>query len=85
MQAELEEQKKKDKSKKDKPISIGDIECYFLFSEEVYESKYEYLFNIDNKTSDYFIDLKSLKKSNLSEQQKILINIKNYLVSTLGN
>ena len=85
LQAELEEQKKKDKSKKDKSISIGDIECYFLFSEEVYESKYEYLFNIDNKTSDYFIDLKSLKKSNLSEQQKILINIKNYLVSTLGN
>ena len=83
--AELEEQKKKDKTKKDKPIHNDEIECYFLFSEEIYESKYEYLFRIDNKPSDYYIDLKSLKTKNLTDQEKIIVNIKNYLVSTLGN
>ena len=83
--AEMEEQKKKDKTKKDKPIHFDEIECYFLLLEEIYESKYEYLFNIDNKTADYYIDLKTLKKKNLSSQEKILVNIKNYLVSTLGN
>ena len=83
--AEMEEQKKKDKTKKDKPNHFDEIECYFLLLEEIYESKYEYLFNIDNKTADYYIDLKTLKKKNLSSQEKILVNIKNYLVSTLGN
>ena len=83
--AELEEQKKKDKTKKEKPIHNDDIECYFLFLEEIYESKYEYLFRIDNKASDYYIDLKALKTKNLTNQEKIIVNIKNYLVSTLGN
>ena len=86
LQEEFElEQKKKEKNKKEKPPIIHEIKCYFLFMDEVYEKKYEYMFKIENKSSDYYIDPTSTKNKNLSQKEKILINIKNYLFSTLGN
>ena len=85
LQAELELERKKDKTKKDKPIPINEIECYFLYLEEIYETKYKYIFKLENNESDYYIDLKALKKKDLDENQKILINVQNYLCATLGN
>ena len=88
LQAEIEaEQKKKEKNKKDKqnPNQVHAIECIFLFMDELYEKKYEHIFKIQNSSSNYYIDLKSMKKSNLTQNQRILMNIKNYLFSTLGN
>ena len=84
LQAELELEKKKDKNKKEKPIPF-EVECHYLFFEEIYENKYKYIFKLKNNESDYYIDLKSLKSSSLTEEQRILINVKNYLCSTLGN
>ena len=88
LQAEYEmEQKKKEKNKKEKqnPNPVHEIECIFLFMDELYEKKYEYIFKIQNSSSNYYIDLKSMKKNNLTQNQRVLINIKNYLFSTLGN
>ena len=88
LQAEYEmEQKKKEKNKKEKqnPNPVHEIECMFLFMDELYEKKYEYIFKIQNSSSNYYIDLKSMKKNNLTQNQRVLINIKNYLFSTLGN
>ena len=88
LQAEYEmEQKKKEKNKKEKqnPNPVNEIECIFLFMDELYEKKYEYIFKLQNSSSNYYIDLKSMKKNNLTQNERVLINIKNYLFSTLGN
>ena len=87
LQANLElEKKKKEKNKKDKLTTLPALECYFIFLEDIFEKKYEYIFEIEDKTTDYYIDLKSLIKTNkLTNNQKILINVKNYLCATLGN
>ena len=57
------EKKKKDKNKKDKQSPSQEIECYFLFLEDIIEKKYEYIFNIEDKASDYYIDLRALLKT----------------------
>ena len=80
------EKKKKDKNKKDKQSPPQEIECYFLFLEDIIEKKYEYIFAIEDKASDYYIDLRALLKTKkLTNEEKILINVKNYLCATLGN
>ena len=85
LQTELELEKKKDKTKKEKISPVNEIECYFLFLEEIYEKKYKYIFKLEKSTSDYYIELKSLKLKELTSNQKVLINVKNYLCATLGN
>jgi len=79
----LEKKKEKDK-KKEKSCPI-EIECYFLFMEEIYENKYKFIFKLENNESNYIIDLHSLKKNKLNNVEKTIINVKNYLCSTLGN
>ena len=83
---ELELGKKKEKQKKEKqsPNQIDEYECYFIHLEEIYEKNYKFLFQFQNKESDYYIELNSLKAKDLKSDEKIIINVKNYLCSTLG-
>ena len=74
-----------EKDKKEKQISINDIECYFFYFEEIYEKKYEYIFKLESTESYYYMDLKALKNNNLNNNQRILVNTKNYLSATLAN
>ena len=85
IQAELELEKKKEKDKKKEKPFPTEIECYYLFFEDIYENKYKYIFKLENNESNYIIDLNSLKKNKLNSVQKTIINAKNYLCSTLGN
>ena len=85
IQSELELEKKKEKDKKKEKSCPIEIECYFLFMEEIYENKYKFIFKLENNESNYIIDLHSLKKNKLNNVEKTIINVKNYLCSTLGN
>ena len=82
---ELESEKKKEKQKKEKKSQIDEFDCYFIHLEEIYKNDYKFLFKLENKESDYYIELDSLKTKELKNEEKILINAKNYLCSTLGN
>ena len=82
---ELESEKKKEKQKKEKKSQIDEFDCYFIHLEEIYKNDYKFLFKLNNKESDYYIELDSLKTKELKNEEKILINAKNYLCSTLGN
>ena len=82
---ELESEKKKEKQKKEKKSQIDEFDCYFIHLEEIYKNEYKFLFKLENKESDYYIELDSLKTKELKNEEKILINAKNYLCSTLGN
>ena len=82
---ELESEKKKEKQKKEKKSQIDEFDCYFIHLEEIYKNDYKFLFKLENKESDYYIELDSLKTKELKNEEKNLINAKNYLCSTLGN
>ena len=82
---ELESEKKKEKQKKEKKSQIDEFDCYFIHLEEIYKNDYKFLFKLENKESDYYIELDYLKTKQLKNEEKILINAKNYLCSTLGN
>ena len=73
---------KKNIKYKDKYQKI-EIETYYLFNSEEFEKKYEYLFSINNKIGNFYIDIK--KKENLKEKEKNIIKVKNYLCSSLVN
>ena len=61
-------------------------ENYYLFNDCEIEKKYENLFKIDNKISGFYIDIKKIEKiRKLEEKEKIVIKLKNYLISALNN
>ena len=77
--------KKKDKNKnKDKDKKNNNFENIYIYIDEEIEKKYENLFLINNSFANFYIK-KDVKNSKISEKEKNIINIKNYLCSSLGN
>ncbi len=73
--------KDKDKNKdKDK----DKIEIIYIYNDEIIEKKYKNLFSINNKIANFYIK-KDGKDTKLNEKEKNIINVKNYLCSSLGN
>ena len=84
----LKSAKEKAKEKdKDLPEEF-EIENIFILIDHSIEKKYEKLFSINNKVANFYIDISKIeknKKIKLNEEEKIIINVKNYLCSSLGN
>ena len=59
-----------------------EIENYFLYNAKEIEKEYENLFTLNNKITNFYIDI---KKKTLEEKEKKIIKVKNYLCSSLGN
>ena len=73
------------KSKKEKEQQIS-IDNYYLYNAQIIEKKYNNLFTIDNKITNFFIDIKKLEENRkLDENDKNIIKLKNYLCNSLGN
>ena len=65
-----------------------EIENIFIVMDHYVEKKYEKLFSINNKVANFYIEISKIeknKKIKLKEEEKIIINVKNYLCSSLGN
>ena len=63
-----------------------EIQIYYLYNELEIEKKYQFLFSINNKNANFYINIKKLEKNeSLDEQSKNIIKVKNYLCSSLGN
>ena len=74
---------KKNEKNKNKDV---EIENYYLFIEQVIEDKYENLFSLNNQIANFYINIKKTEKNKkLNEKEKIIIKVKNYLCSSLGN
>ena len=67
---------------KDKKQQI-EFENYYLFNEKEIEKKYQNLFEINNQIANFYIDI--TKSEDLSEKEKNIIKVKNYLSNSLGN
>ena len=81
-----EKEKEKDKEKEKEKEQPIEIENLYLFNSQSVEKKYEYLFKINNKIADFYIDIKKVgKNKNLNEKEKNIIKVKNYLCNSLGN
>ena len=63
---------------------INKFENIYIYNDEEIEKKYEQLFSINNNIVNFYIKI-DRKKSKLTEKDKIIINIKNFLCSSLGN
>ena len=75
-----------EKLKKKKPNQLSSLENIYLFNSEEIEKKYEYLFSINNKIANFYIDIKNEEKiKKLNEEEKNIIKVKNYLCNSLGN
>ena len=73
---------KKEKSKEKE----GEVEFFYLHNDKAIEEQYEILFKIDNKIANFYIDIKQLEKQKkLSEEEKNIIKVKNYLSNSIGN
>ena len=88
--AEIEviDQNLKDSNNKkyEKDNNFNNIKNVYLYSDLIIDDKYKILFSINNQILHFYIDIKKLKKyNNLSEKEKNIIKIKNYLCSSLGN
>ena len=77
-----EEHQTKIEKNKDNPQK-AEKENYYLYNDLIIEKKYEKLFSINNKISNYYIDIK--KENNIDGNEKNIIKVKNYLCSSLGN
>ena len=86
---QVREKIKKNENEKEKEKKIEkhlEIENLYLFNSQSVEKKYEYLFKINNKIADFYIDIKKMEKNkSLSEKEKNIIKVKNYLCNSLGN
>ena len=78
--------KEKSKDRKNKEIIKNKPkekpEEFYLFNKIAIDKNYEELFSINNKISSFYINLKNSK---LSEEEKNIIKVKNYLCNSLGN
>ena len=75
-----------DSTKNSKNNSETEIENIYLYNDFEIEKKYGNLFSINNKIANFYINLKNIEKTkSLSEEEKNIIKIKNYLCSVLGN
>ena len=75
-----ENEKNKDKEKQ------NEVEIYYLYNHLEIDKKYENLFIINNRLSNFYIDIKKEEKNKkLSENDKNIIKVKNYLCNSLGN
>ena len=62
------------------------VEIYYLYNNLEIDKKYENLFSINNRIANFYIDIKNEEKNKkLSENEKNIINVKNYLCNSLGN
>ena len=78
--------KNSEKNKDNKKHNQNEIVNYYLYNELEIEKKYSNLFSINNKIGNFYINIKSKEKTNkLSEKEKNIIKVKNYLCSSLGN
>ena len=75
------EQLKKIPKYEDKYQTI-EIENYYIYNTKEIEKEYEYLFALNNKIANFYIDI---KKKKLEEDEKNIIKIKNYLCGSLSN
>ena len=72
----------KNKDKEQQP----EVEVYYLYNNLEIDKKYENLFLINNTKSNFYIDIKKEEKNKkLTEIEKNVINVKNYLCNSLGN
>ena len=63
-----------------------EIKNYYLYNFQEIEKKYENLFLINNKIANFYIDIKKMNKNKqLSQEEKNIIKVKNYLCNSLGN
>ena len=77
---------KNDGKYKDKDKEEIEIENYYLFTEQMIEKKYENLFLIKNKITNFYIDFKKEDENEkIDEKEKNIIKIKNNLYKSLGN
>ena len=74
------------KSKEKVKEKDSDVEYYYLHKDNAIEEKYDILFKLDNKIANFYIDLKKIeKKKKLSDEEKNIIKVKNYLSNSIGN
>ena len=74
------------KSKEKVKEKDSDAEYYYLHKDNAIEEKYDILFKLDNKIANFYIDLKKIeKKTKLSDEEKNIIKVKNYLSNSIGN
>ena len=59
-------------------------ENIYIYNSEEIEKKYKNLFSINNNIANFYIKI-DRKNTKLSEKENNLINVKNYLCSSLGN
>ena len=63
-----------------------EIQNFYLFKFQEIEKKYENLFSINNKIANFYIDIKKMDNNKqLSQGEKNIIKVKNYLCNSLGN
>ena len=74
--------KVKKESQKKEDTENNETINYYVYNEIIIEEKYKYLFSLNNQIDNF---LKKIKKKKLDEKEKILIKIKSYLCSSLGN
>ena len=61
-------------------------ENYYIFNDCEIEKKYEYLFKINNKIDGFYIDIKKLEKNRkIEDEERNIIKLKNYLITSLRN
>ena len=59
---------------------------YYVYNELIIEDKYKIFFSLNNQISNFYINIRKIEKNKkIDEKEKILIKVKNYLCSSLGN
>ena len=85
--------KKTDNKVQDKKED-DEIEVYYVYNKLIIEKKYKNLFSLNNKIANFYIKIEDDKNKNkkgnneqnlLSENEKNIIKVKNYLCCSLGN
>ena len=69
---------------KEKDNYNNKFENIYIYNDEIVEKKYENLFLTNNNISNFYIK-KDKENSKLNEKEKNIINVKNYLCSSLVN
>ena len=66
--------------------SNNEFKNYYVYNEIIIEEKYQNFFSINNQIDNFYINIRKLEKNKIiDEKEKLLIKIKNYLCSSLGN
>ena len=83
MEQYKENMKSNEKNKNQENI---EVDIFYLYNNLEIEKKYNYLFSINNLIANFFIDKENEeKKAQLSENEKNIMKVKNYLCKSLGN